>query len=453
MAAHRMTQGSIPRHLAGYSIPLVLGNWFQLAYNAVDSIIAGRFIGKDALAAIGTASPVMNLLILGISGLCIGASVLMSEFYGAKKEDMLRRELATMLVFGLGFSVVLAAVGSLAAGPLLRALQVPEELLGVAAAYLRVIFWGTPFTFCYNAVASGLKSVGDSATPLKFLAFSSILSALLDCIFIGLLGFGILCSALTTVVAEAVSAGLCILYIYRRIPLLALSPRDMRPSRALLADTLRYGTVTALQQSCQPVGKLLIQGAINSLGVDAMAAFNAVGRVDDFAFTPEQSIASGITTFIAQNRGAGQRRRIRRGLAWGLGLESGYWLLICGATLALKKPVMELFVSAAEPDIVALGCAYLTVMAFLYLLPAFTNGMQGFYRGMGRMGITLLGTFIQTSLRVVSVFILCPRIGLPGAAWACGVGWTVMLLFEIPYYFVRYHRSLGADAEADTPVS
>ena len=333
------------------------------------------------------------------------------------------------------------------------ALQVPEELLGVAAAYLRVIFWGTPFTFCYNAVASGLKSVGDSATPLKFLAFSSILNALLDCIFIGLLGFGILCSALTTVVAEAVSAGLCILYIYRRIPLLALSPRDMRPSRALLADTLRYGTVTALQQSCQPVGKLLIQGAINSLGVDAMAAFNAVGRVDDFAFTPEQSIASGITTFIAQNRGAGQRRRIRRGLAWGLGLESGYWLLICGATLALKKPVMELFVSAAEPDIVALGCAYLTVMAFLYLLPAFTNGMQGFYRGMGRMGITLLGTFIQTSLRVVSVFILCPRIGLPGAAWACGVGWTVMLLFEIPYYFVRYHRSLGADAEADTPVS
>ena len=201
MAAHRMTQGSIPRHLAGYSIPLVLGNWFQLAYNAVDSIIAGRLIGKDALAAIGTASPVMNLLILGISGLCIGASVLMSEFYGAKKEDMLRRELATTLVFGLGFSVVLAAVGSLAAGPLLRALQVPEELLGVAAAYLRVIFWGTPFTFCYNAVASGLKSVGDSATPLKFLAFSSILNALLDCIFIGLLGFGILCSALTTVVA------------------------------------------------------------------------------------------------------------------------------------------------------------------------------------------------------------------------------------------------------------
>ena len=416
-------------------------------------MIVGRFIGKDALAAEGAAAPVMNLVILAISGVTIGAGVLMSEFFGAQDGPRLRRELATTLLSGFWFSLAVAVLGFVFTPQILQWQAVPADIFDITVIYLRITFLGAPFTCFYNALAAGLKSVGDAKTPLRFLMFSSLLNILLDLVLIGALDFGIACSAATTVFAQAVSALLAAVYLARRIPDLCPRREEWAIDRPLLGRTLRYGSVTALQQACQPIGKVLIQGQVNALGVDVMAAYNAVTRVDDFAFTPEQSIASGITTFIAQNRGAGQRRRIRRGLAWGLGLESGYWLLICGATLALKKPVMELFVSAAEPDIVALGCAYLTVMAFLYLLPAFTNGMQGFYRGMGRMGITLLGTFIQTSLRVVSVFILCPRIGLPGAAWACGVGWTVMLLFEIPYYFVRYHRSLGADAEADTPVS
>ena len=435
MAAVNMTEGSITKHLVDYSIPLILGNMFQLTYNAVDSIIAGRFIGKEALAAEGTASPVMNIVILGISGICMGASVLMSEFYGAGQKEKLKREMSTTVIFGCYFSVIIAILGGIFSKSLLGALGVPDEILGKAASYLSVIFLGAPFTYFYNAVSAALKSVGDSKTPLKFLAFSSILNAVLDLIFIGGLGFGIVCSAVTTVAAEAASAVLCITYVYRKIPMLQLRRGEFTMDRQLLRQTLRYGSITALQQSCQPIGKLLIQGAVNPLGVDMIAAFNAVNRIDDYAFTPEQSISHGITTFVAQNRGAGRKERIRKGFRRGLMLEACYWVFICITITLFRRPLMGLFVTAGNEGIVALGSSYLGLMALFYVFPAFTNGIQGFFRGMGNMSVTLLGTFVQTSLRVVFVYLLTPGIGLMGVAYACAIGWRVMLLVEVPYYF------------------
>lgn len=446
MAAVNMTEGSIPRHLINYSLPLIAGNLFQLTYNVVDSIIAGRFIGKEALAAEGTANPVMSIVILGISGICMGASVLMSEFFGAGEYGKLKREMSTTVIFGCYFSLAVAVLGVLLAKPLLAALNVPEELLDMASTYLRIIFLGAPFTYFYNAVSSALKSVGDSRTPLKFLAFSAVLNAVLDLIFIGWLGFGIVCSATTTVIAEAASALLCIGYVYRKIPMLQLRWGEFRMDAGLLRQTLRYGSVTALQQSCQPIGKLLIQGAINPLGVDMIAAFNAVNRVDDYAFTPEQSISHGITTFVAQNRGAKKTGRILKGFACGLLLEACYWGFIFTVITLVREPVMRLFVTEGNEAIVALGSNYLALMAFFYLFPAFTNGIQGFFRGMGNMSITLLGTFTQTSIRVIFVYLLTPRMGMQGAAWACAVGWSMMLLLEVPYY-VWFMRRRSGEAE------
>ena len=179
----------------------------------------------------------------------------------------------------------------------------------------------------------------------------------------------------------------------------------------------------------------MIQGAVNPLGVDMIAAFNAVNRIDDFAFTPEQSISHGITTFVAQNRGAGRKERIRKGFRRGLMLEACYWVFICITITLFRRPLMGLFVTAGNEGIVALGSSYLGLMALFYVFPAFTNGIQGFFRGMGNMSVTLLGTFVQTSLRVVFVYLLTPGIGLLGVAYACAIGWSVMLLVEVPYYF------------------
>ena len=381
-----MTKGAPLGHLFLYAVPLLLGNWLQLAYNAVDSIIAGRFIGQDALAAEGVAGPVMNLVILAISGLCIGAGVLMSEAFGAKRTDRLKETLATTLLFGALLCCGAAAAGCVLTPWILRALAVPDAIFGITAIYLRITFLGAPFTFFYNALAAGLKSVGDSKTPLKFLAFSAVLNAVLDLILIGGLGFGIVCSAVTTVAAEAASAVLAAVYMARRVPELCPGRGQWRIRRDLLGPILRYGSVTALQQAVQPICKVLIQGQVNALGVEAIAAFNAVTRVDDFAFTPEQSIATAITTYIAQNRGAQQNERIRR-------------------------------------------------MAVFYALPALTNGFQGFYRGMGKMTTTLIGTCMQAGLRAAAAAVLAPRVGLQGIAFACAFGWCVMLAFEVPYYF------------------
>ena len=435
-----MTTGEPREHLWRYALPLLLGNWLQLAYNAVDSIIAGRFIGQNALAAEGIAAPVMNLVILAISGMCIGAGVLMSEFFGAKNYGKLKQTMSTMLLFGAAACFLVAGTGFIFTPQILRFLEVPEEIFAITVIYLRITFLGAPFTFFYNAIAAGMKSVGDSKTPLKFLMFSAVLNAVLDLIFLGLLGFGIVCSAVTTVVAEAVSAGLAAHYMAVKVP--ALNPAgNWKTDRGILRKILQYGLPSALQQAIQPVGKVLIQGQVNALGVSSIAAFNAVTRVDDFACIPEQGIGASISTFVAQNRGAGTKERIRTGFRAGITLELLYFGVICAVAFLLRRPIVSVFVTGAgAEEVVRLGSRYLGVMAFFYLWPAMTNGVQGFFRGMGKMYTTVLATLIQTSIRTVSTMFLAPRFGITGIAYACVLGWSVMLLFEVPYYFVTCRK-------------
>ncbi len=436
-----MTEGKPFGHLWRYALPILLGNWLQLAYNAVDSIIAGRFIGRDALAAEGIAGPVMNLVILFITGLCIGSGVLMSEAFGARDYRKLRNCQTTLLLFGLLSSVLLTAVAVMLSPYILVFLAVPDEILGITDSYLRIIFLGTPFTFCYNALAAGLKSVGDSKTPLKFLAFSSVLNALLDLIFLGIFRFGIICSAVTTVMAEAVSASLALIHMIRHEKELCPVRSELHIDRALLRPILAYGGPTALQQAIQPIGKVLIQSQVNALGVNSIAAFNAVTRVDDFACIPEQGIATAIATYIAQNRGAGRNGRIRKGFRTGIAMELSYWLIICILSFSFRRPIISMFVSgSSSAAVIAEGAAYLSLMSFFYIFPALTNGFQGFYRGMGKMYTTMAGTFIQTGVRTASAFILAPRFGLSGIALSCAAGWSLMLLFEVPYYLVTCHK-------------
>lgn len=429
-----MTHGNISKHLIRFSVPMVLGNLIQLSYNALDSIIVSRFVGKHALAAVGTANPIMTIIILGISGICIGASVLMSEFYGAKDYAKLRQQLSTTLLFGMLFSVFILFGGLLLAPVILQLLQVPANILGEATLYFRIILFGFPFTFLYNALAAALRSLGNSKTPLYFLTFASLLNTALDVVFVAIFGWGIAGAAWSTVIAEVLAGILCLIYIYRHIEPLQIKRDEWRFNKALLKTTLNYGSVTALQQAAQPIGKLLIQGKMNTLGVDVIAVFNAVNRIDDFAFTPQQSISNGITVFMAQNRGAKQKERMQQGFFTGLRLETIYWLFICGLILLFQRPIMEVFVSAENQSLVEMGMDYLSLMAFFYLWPAYTNGLQGYFRGIKKMQTTLVGTVIQISFRVLFVYLLVPRLGLTGVAFASMLGWTVMLLYQFYSY-------------------
>ena len=290
--------------------------------------------------------------------------------------------------------------------------------------------------------------MGDSKTPVRYLAAASVLNVVLDVAFVWGLHWGVMGAAVATVIAQITSALLCAAHIYRKVPVLQLKPEDLRIDRELLGKTVASGGITALQQSCQPIGKVFIQSVINAQGVSMIAAFNAVTRVDDFACIPEQSISHGMMTCVAQNRGAGRHDRVHATLRTGLGLEVSYWVCICAATLLLKTPIMRLFAADEAAGMLQMGVDYLTIMAFLYLLPGLTNGMQGFFRGMGQMSVTLFCTALQISIRAVVVFVLVPRIGLTGAAWACMAGWGAMLAFEVPYYFwCRKHKWMTIEQE------
>ncbi|MBQ9326720.1 MAG: MATE family efflux transporter [Clostridia bacterium] len=440
MALVNMTEGKIPGHLLRYATPLVLSNLFQLTYNAVDSAVVGRYVGKEALASVGTSGPVMNLLVLFISGMCIGASVIMSEFFGAEDMKGVRREMMTTLLFGTAGAVLLSLLAQLLTHPLLALLQVPDNVMDTAASYLRVVLLGIPFTFVYNALAYTLKSLGDSRTPLWFLAISCVCNGILDIVLIGICRLGVVYSAVATVASQFLSCMLSVGYVIARVPELRPERKAWKPDAALLRRTVRYGGVTALQQACQPIGKLLIQGVVNSLGVDAMAVFNAVGRMDDYACLPEQSISHAISTFMAQNRGAKKYRRMKDGFLTGIRMEAIYGVLIGIVTFLLRAPIMRLFISGDQTEVIRMGMEYLLLMSFFYIFPGFTNGFQGYFRGMGEMSMTLWGTLTQISLRVLFVFLLVPGMGISGVALASALGWTGMLLLEVPVAWRQLKR-------------
>ena len=345
----------------------------------------------------------------------------------------LRKTLSVTLRAGLLLSAIVALTGFALSGCLVRLLAVPADISKITATYLRITFLGAPFTFAYNALAATMKSVGDSKTPLRFLAFCSILNAVLDLILLGVFHMGIITSAVTTVAAEAASAVLAFNYLLKKTPELVPHGAELNYDSQILRSLIRYGAPTALQQAIQPIGKVLIQGQVNMLGVSSIAAFHAVTRADDFACIPEQSIASAISTYIAQNHGAKKPERIRKGFATGIAMEAAYGVFIALTTFLLRRYIVSMFVTGeAARDVIALGSSYLGVMAFLYLLPGMTNGFQGYFRGMGRMPMTILGTTIQISFRTLCTILLAPVIGIRGIAFASGIGWTIMLLVEVP---------------------
>ena len=426
-----MTSGSIPGHLIRYAIPAVLGNLFQVTYNTVDSIVVGRFAGAGALAAVGVANPLMNIAMFFIIGMGIGASVLMSEFYGAGDLRSLKRELSTALLTGLGLSLAISLLFLLLVRPLLSLCNTPAEIFADTSAYLRIVAGGFLFTGLYNLLAAALKAIGDTRTPLLCLVAGSLCNVALDLWFVGGLGMGVQGAAWATVLSQALSAALCALLIFLNAEPLRLSRHDICIEKSLLRRTVGYSYASALQQAGVYVGKLLVQSLVNPLGVSAIAAFNAVNRIDDYALIVERDIASGIMVMTAQNRGAKQPDRMLGGLRVGLVLESIYGAVVSVAVFVLAKPLMELFVGAQETEVAALGVRYLHLMGFFYFMPGITNGLQGYMRGIGKLSLTMYVTYAQMLTRALCTWLLIGRMGMDAVPMACVAGWVVMLVWEI----------------------
>ena len=447
-----MTRGNTVSHLISFAVPLILGNFFQLTYNAVDSIILGRFAGKVSLAAAGIANPIMNIMIFFIVGISWGAGVLISEFYGAKRFDKLKAEISTTIAIGFAFTIFVSALCFVFAVPILRLVRSPAELIAPAAHYLRIVFCGLIFTFFYNMFAATLRAVGDSRTPIVCVAISAVINGILDFVLVAVLKLGMTGAALATVAAQAISCLLCMGYVYWKEPLIAVRPREFKVDTSLIGKTVSYSLATAAQQTVLYVGKLLVQSTVNPLGVDSIATFNAGTKIDDFCFQPEQSIGQAMSTFTAQNRGAHNTRRMRLCLRKGLIIEFIYGILIGAAVLLSRTPLMWLFAGDGEAEVLRLGRQYLLIMACLYTMPALTNGIQGFFRGCGVMHVTVAATSVQMTTRVVFAMILAPRFGIAGVAAACGIGWLGMMTYEVPLLVKKWLELKRAEEKPAEPT-
>ena len=437
-----MTEGKIIPQLTGFTVPLILGNLFQLTYNAADSVIVGKFVGDDALAAVGTAGPVMNMVILFISGMCMGAGILMSTQYGTKKYAQLERQVSTAMIGVLGFSAAVTVLLLVFAHPLLVLLQVPQDIIGSAAVYLRIIFGGLIFTFIYNFFSNTLRALGDSRAPLIFLIISAALNVVLDLVFVLTLGWGVPGSALATVLSEALCCLFCLGYIRKKVPLLCLGKKWRVFDRAVLGRTFSYGITSALQQMCVQLGKICVQTIVNVQGVAFIAAFTAINRVDDFAMTPQQNIAHASTTFMAQNRGAGKIRRMKQGFYCTILLETVYTAVVLALVFLFSRQIMELFVGNDSEEVVTLGISYLELIAFMYVMPEATNIIQGFFRGLGDLKVTLVSTILNMSSRFLSAWVMIHIMhgGFDRLAWANFFGWVAMLAFQIPMIVCRWKK-------------
>lgn len=434
-----MTSGGIYRQLIAFSIPLVLGNLFQLSYNMVDTIVISRYVGSTALAAVGTCDQIMNLLILGVSGVCIGASVLMGNFFGAGDQERLLAEMKTTVSLGLLFALGVLAAALPLTGVIFRLMQVQPEALAPAQTYMRIIFMGLPFSCLYNVYAAALRSVGDSRTPVRFLIISCLLNIGLDLLLVAVFSLGVAGAALATIFSQGISALLCILYVYRRVPMLHFSWRQLRMDRALARKTLALGGLTALQQCSQPIGNIIIQGSVNTLGITAAAAFSAARKIEDIGLLPGRSISNAITTFTAQNEGARNHPRTEEGFRKAMWMECVSGVLVSAVVMLLRGPLMSIF--SGEEAMIQEGIRYFSVIGFCYTLPCLTNGIQGYFRGEKMMLPSLLATLTQISVRVICTLMLAPRMGIPGVGVACVAGWSAMLLWTLPLRHIRARRA------------
>lgn len=434
-----LTTGKIMPILVNFTVPLVLGNLFQLTYNAVDSIIVGHFVGKEALAAVGICNPISTLMILFLNGLCMGASILMGIQYGAKDYKTLHRQISTTMLSGVVFSFFLTLFCVVFAVPILHLLQVDASIMEMTRQYLRIIFLGLMFTFLYNFFSSTLRALGDSASPLYFLIISAVLNIFGDLFFVIVLKAGSNGCAISTVLSEALCCLFCIIYIQKKVPILRLGKKWLVFDSRLLKKTIAYGWASAMQQATVQMGKIAIQALVNTMGVSVAAAFAVVNRIDDFAITPEQNIAHAMTALMAQNKGAGKNDRMREGFRCGMILEIVYGAAVMVICQVFAGELMALFVK--DEEVIGHGVIYLHLIAVMYILPAVTNAIQGFFRGIGDLKVTLMSSFTNMAVRVIAAapMILLWNFGIEALPYSYLAGWVAMLLVEMPL-MIRIYR-------------
>ena len=434
---HRdLTTGSITGTMLRFALPMITGNLLQQFYNIADTLIVGRYLGVQALAAVGAAYALMSFLTSILLGLCMGSGAVFSLRYGEKNERMLKSSMFVSFVLVAAVALVLNTAVFLFIDPIMYLLCVPVEIYGFMREYLWVIFFGISAVFLYNYFACLLRAVGNSFIPLVFLGISALLNVGLDLVFVLVFKWGVAGAGAATVVSQFVSGiGIC-LYTYLKMPEFRINRSYMKMDRKVLAEISGFSFLTCVQQSVMNFGILMVQGLVNSFGAVVMAAFAAAVKIDSFAYMPVQEFGNAFSTFIAQNFGAKRYDRIRRGVRSAFLTAVIFSLIVSMLVFVFAEPLMLVFVRSEEVEILATGVEYLRIEGTFYCGIGILFLLYGYYRAIRMPGMSVVLTVISLGTRVVLSYVLAsiPSIGVAGIWWSIPIGWLLADAVGMLYY-------------------
>ncbi|MCI9115550.1 MATE family efflux transporter [Acutalibacter sp. JLR.KK004] len=422
-----LTKGPVFQTMCAFALPMILGNLLQQGYNLVDTWVVGRFVGPGALAAVGSAFALMTFLTSVLLGLCMGSGVVFSLCFGSRNPQRLQSSIASAFALTAALGGLLTACALLGVDGIIRWMNIPGEIAAMAREYLILVFWGIPAIALYNFFGAYLKALGDSVVPLLFLGLSTALNIGLDILLVAVWRQGAAGAAAATVIAQYISGiGIALYTLWKNQPL-RQAFKSFRVEKAGLGEIVRYSFLTCLQQSVMNLGILMVQGLVNSFGTTVMAAFAAGVKIDSFAYMPAQEFGNAFSTFIAQNRGAGETGRIKKGVRWGVLTSVSYCLLVSLALWFLAKPLMLIFVDASQTAIIAQGVQYLRIIGPFYCGIGCLFLLYGLYRALGRPAVSVVLTIISLGTRVALSYVLSaiPALGVIGIWWSIPIGWAL----------------------------
>lgn len=431
-----LTQGSITGNLIRFTLPLIAGNIFQQFYNLADTWIVGRYIGADALAAVGSSYTLMVFLTSIFIGLCMGSGGVFSMYYGKGDTINLKKSIGISFAFigivALGINIAVF----LGLDFIIDVFQVPTEITGDMKSYLKVIFAGMFAVFLYNYFANLLRSVGNSVVPLVMLGLSAILNIALDLLFVISFDMGVSGAAFATIISQLVSALGLIVYTFVKVPMLRIGLSDLKFERDIFKLIGHMSVLTCVQQSVMNFGILLVQGLVNSFGTVVMAAFAAAVKIDTLAYTPLQDFGNGVSTFIAQNYGAKKKDRILQGIKASVIMISVFSLVVSAVVFVFAEPLMSIFVGSGETEIVRIGAQYLKTEGAFYIGIGILFMLYGLYRALLVPSMSLILTIISLGTRVVLAYTLSSvdSIGVFGIWISVPIGWALADIFGVICY-------------------
>ncbi|HDP54233.1 MAG TPA: MATE family efflux transporter [Bacteroidetes bacterium] len=428
-----LTSGNVAKQIMKFALPMLLGSLFQQLYSIVDTIIVGKYLGKEALASVGASFPIIFTIIALVIGIGSGASVVISQYYGAKDEDNVRKAVDTLNIFLLITGVAISAVGILISRWIFALLQLPSELLESAMAYLNIYLMGMVVFFGFNSITSILRGVGDSKNPLYYLIIATFLNIGLDLLFIIKFNWGIAGAAWASVIAQAAAFVIAVIHVNKRHSVIRIAIVGITFNREIFKQSVRIGLPTGIQHTFVALGMMALMGIVNTFGTNVIAGFTGASRIDSLAAIPAMTLSVALSVFVGQNIGAKKFERIFKGLKVALIFASAISITMSIVAIFWSIPLMKLFSNDAA--VISIGREYLIIVSLFYLLFSTMFIFNGLLRGAGATLIPMFITLFSLWLVRIPLAVLLSRImGEQGIWWAIPIAWFFGTLGSFLYY-------------------